>query len=85
LVTGGEDSKINSWPIHPVELDADQLIDIDDTDEDEPMDVDMSSPQGRKRERSGDNEPVCLANTLLYFILIDVYLLYSKAKEPDVD
>jgi len=43
LVTGGEDGKINSWPIHPLELEADELIDEDDADEDELMDVDMLS------------------------------------------
>jgi len=41
LVTGGEDGKINWWPIHPV---AEELIDGDDADGDEPMDVDMPSP-----------------------------------------
>ena len=58
LVTGGEDGKINSWPIHPVELDAEELINGDDADGDELMDVDMPSPKGRKRERDGDNELV---------------------------
>src|SRR5271168_2584778 len=66
LVTGGEDSKINLWPIHPVELAADEDIDIDDADEDESMDVDdMPLPQGHKRERSGEKELVCLSNALL--------------------
>jgi hypothetical protein len=53
LVTGGEDGKINSWPIHPVELETEELID-DDTAE--LMDVDMPSPIGRKRKRAVDNE-----------------------------
>jgi hypothetical protein len=57
LVTGGEDGKINSWPIHPVELEAEELIDGDDADE--LMDVDMPSPKGRKREHTKDNELVC--------------------------
>jgi hypothetical protein len=51
LVTGGEDGKINSWPIHPVELETDELIDGEEL-----MDVDMPSTIGRKRERDGDNE-----------------------------
>lgn len=55
LVTGGEDGKINLWPIHPVELETDELIDGDES-----MDVDMSSPKGRKRERVGGNGLVCL-------------------------
>lgn len=59
LVTGGEDGKINLWPIHPVELEAEELIDGDDADRDELMDIDMPSQKGRKRERAGDNELVC--------------------------
>ena len=39
LVTGGEDGKINSWPIHPIE--SKELIDGKDADGDESMDVDM--------------------------------------------
>ena len=58
MVTGGEDGKINSWPIHPVELETEELIDGDDADGDESMDVDMPSPIGRKRERDGDDELV---------------------------
>lgn len=73
MVTGGEDSKINSWPIHPVELEADEDIDIDNADEDESMDVDdIPSPRARKRERSGEKELVCLLNASLDSILIDV-------------
>jgi hypothetical protein len=66
LVTGGEDGKINSWPIHPLELETEELIDEDDADGDELMDVDMPSPKGRKRERAGDNE-------LVRFFLSRVY------------
>ena len=70
LVTGGEDGKVNLWPIHSVELEADEEIDTDAADEDESMDIDMPSPKGRKRERARDNEPVCFPpNTLLYAIL----------------
>ena len=58
LVTGGEDGKINSWPIHPVELEVEELIDVDDADGVELMDVGMPSPKRRKRDRSGGNELV---------------------------
>ena len=58
LVTGGEDGKINSWPIQPLELEVEESIDEDDADGDELMDVDMPSPKGRKRERGGDSELV---------------------------
>ena len=54
LITGGEDGKINSWPIHPVELDTEELIDGENL-----MDVDIPLPIGRNRERAGDNELVC--------------------------
>ena len=70
LVTGGEDSKINSWQIHPVELEADEVTDTDDTDEDELMDIDTFLPKGRKREHGSDDELVCLPNILLYSMLI---------------
>jgi hypothetical protein len=81
LVTGGEDGKINIWPIHPVELEADELIDVDDADGGESMDIDMSSPRGRKRERAGDNELVCPLNALFYSILIDVIRLARQKSQ----
>jgi len=82
LVTGGEDGKINLWPIHSVELEADGEIDTDDAaDEDESMDIDMPSPKGRKRERARDNEPVCFPpNTLFYSILIGVICFIARQK-----
>ncbi|KJA14648.1 hypothetical protein HYPSUDRAFT_48952 [Hypholoma sublateritium FD-334 SS-4] len=48
LVTGGEDGKINVWPILPI-TDAPR-------DEDEAMDVDAAPPKHRKRESSPDAE-----------------------------
>lgn len=56
-----------------MEPEAEELIDGDDTDGDELMDVDMSSPKGRKRERAGDNDLVCFPNALgLNLLLIDI-------------
>jgi len=49
LVTGGEDGKINLWPIHSVELEADGEIDTDDAaDEDESMDIDGFAKRTKK-------------------------------------
>ena len=79
LVTGGEDGKINSWPIHPVELEPEELIDGDDADEDEVMDVDMPLPKGRKRERAGDDDLVCFPNALESTIfLIDIICVIGR-------
>ncbi|KAF8875353.1 WD40-repeat-containing domain protein, partial [Gymnopilus junonius] len=57
LVTGGEDGKINSWPIYPVPRDSDETVnDNEDEDEDEAMDVDVSSPKSRKRDLQRDSK-----------------------------
>jgi WD repeat-containing protein 89 len=58
-VTGGEDGKINAWPILPIELDSsDEGGDDDDDDDADGMDVDVASPKTRKRELRTDTEPV---------------------------
>lgn len=77
LVTGGEDGKINSWPIHPVELEMEELIDEDDANGDE-MDVDMSSPIGRKRERAGDNETVRFFFFYKVYFLVDIICVIAR-------
>ncbi|PPQ83949.1 hypothetical protein CVT26_011644 [Gymnopilus dilepis] len=57
LVTGGEDGKINLWPIIPVPREVEDGADIDeDEDSDGAMDVDVSSPKPRKRELDRDSE-----------------------------
>ena len=66
MVTGGEDGKINLWPIHPMELEAEELVDGDNANGGELMDVDMPSPKGRKRERAGDNELVRFFSPRVY-------------------
>ena len=53
MITGGEDGKINSWPIRPVDVEREELMDGEDL-----MDVDIPSSIGRKRERTEDNELV---------------------------
>ncbi|KAF8966452.1 WD40-repeat-containing domain protein [Flammula alnicola] len=58
LVTGGEDGKINVWPIIPIEPDSNNQGDEEEDYEEDPMDVDMASPKGRKREIQTDNERV---------------------------
>ena len=68
-----------------MELEADDEIDTDEVDEDESMDVDMPSSKGRKRERTATSEPVGLPNFLFYPILIGVFYISSREKEPDVD
>ena len=74
MVTGGEDGKINSWPIHPVEPEAEELIDGDEW-----MDVDMPSPKGRNRERDGDNE---LVGFFFYcLILIDIIFIARQTSQ----
>ena len=73
MVTGGEDGKINSWPIHPVE----ELVGGDDADGEELMDVDMSSPIGRKREHAGDNELVRFFFSRVY-VLIDIISVIAR-------
>ena len=79
LVTGGEDGKVNLWPIHPVELESEELVDGDGADGDELMDVDIPSPKGRKRERTGGNELVCFSNTLeSTLFLIDVICVIAR-------
>jgi len=54
LVTGGEDSIINAWPVHPIPLDDEEL---DSAHPDEIMhdevDVKMMSPKPRKRVKMG--------------------------------
>ena len=49
IVTGGEDGKINVWPILPVTATA---------QDDEAMDVDVGSPKLRKRESPPDADSV---------------------------
>jgi hypothetical protein len=79
LVTGGEDGKVNLWPNHPVELEAEELIDGDGADGDELMDVDMPSQKGRKRERTGDNELVCFPNALeSTLFVIDIICVIAR-------
>lgn len=68
-----------------MELEADDEIDTDEADEDESMDLDMPSPKGRKRERTATSEPVGLPNFLFYPILIGVFYIFSRAKEPDIN
>ncbi|KAF8164828.1 WD40-repeat-containing domain protein [Crassisporium funariophilum] len=55
IVTGGEDTKINAWPILPMELEVNEDED-EDVDSEGDMDVDMASPKGRKRELDRDSE-----------------------------
>jgi len=58
-VTGGEDGKINAWPIRPIELESSDEGGEDDDDEDaDGMDIDVASPKGRKRELQTDTKPV---------------------------
>lgn len=62
LLTGGEDSRLNSWSIHPlvsddVELEGEEdEAGIHDTDEimDDWVDVKMASPKQRKRDSKGN-------------------------------
>ncbi|KAF9563335.1 WD40 repeat-like protein [Agrocybe pediades] len=55
LVTGGEDGKLNVWPIKPIPVEnKEDEEDDDDEDEDDSMVVD--SPKPRKRERQADDE-----------------------------
>ena len=58
-MTGGEDGKINLWPIIPVPREVEDGADIDqDEDSDGAMDIDVSSPKPRKRELDRDSERV---------------------------
>jgi len=51
LVTGGEDSILNAWSVHPIPLD-DQELDVEQHVDDN-MDVKMVSPKPRKRIKMG--------------------------------
>uniref|UniRef100_A0A8H7XZ04 WD40 repeat-like protein n=1 Tax=Psilocybe cubensis TaxID=181762 RepID=A0A8H7XZ04_PSICU len=53
LVTGGEDGKINAWPIQPVDLDPGAKEEDNEDDSDDAMQVD---PKPRKREYEADGD-----------------------------
>lgn len=68
-MTGGEDGKINAWPIRPIELDSsDEGGDNDEEEDTDGMDVDVASPKSRKRELRTDTEPVgsCYQNNVYH-------------------
>jgi hypothetical protein len=52
LVTGGEDSKINIWPISPLDSEGPSSTEVEQ--EDDLMDVDMEDP-GPSRKRGWDS------------------------------
>lgn len=58
-MTGGEDGKINAWPIRPIELESsDEGGEEDDSEDADGMDIDVASPKSRKRELQTDTKPV---------------------------
>ncbi|CAA7270746.1 unnamed protein product [Cyclocybe aegerita] len=56
LITGGEDGKLNAWPIDPV-MPEDNGQD-EEAQGDTSMDVDMASPKQKRRELDRDGERV---------------------------
>ncbi len=65
-MTGGEDSKLNTWVIHPIAFDDDE--ESNDAGEfnrksgesvDGEVDVDMGSPRQRKRDLERGHDRVC--------------------------
>jgi len=62
-MTGGEDSKLNAWVIHPVgkeELDdAGEVSRKSAESVDGEVDVDMDSPKQRKRDIEKGHDRVC--------------------------
>jgi len=75
LVTGGEDGKLNVWPIKPIPMDdtTEEDEDEEDSEEDESMVVD--SPKPRKRERLNDDERVRIQPNF-QFPIFDINLYF---------
>jgi hypothetical protein len=61
-VTGGEDSKLNAWVIHPIDGESDDAKEFNrksGESVDGEVDVDMDSPTQRKRDIEKGHDRVC--------------------------